>query len=116
MTDINRISFMFSVENRARADVMLSSDRTYYRFATEDSMEEGELPGNPEHFDEFARELLDVFRAGVGVNASTDPVHFTLFVNNTRVTPEVLNNDTLRRFICRMARYADEFAFLRGFE
>lgn len=107
---------MLSVEGTARADVMLTADRTYYRFATVDSVEDGELPGHPDTFDAFAGELLAVFNDSTSDGAPIDPVRFTIFVNSTRVTPLTLNNDTLRTFIEKMARYAEEFAFMRGFE
>ena len=40
----NSVTITFSVENTARADVMLSNSRVYYRFATVDTCEEGEMP------------------------------------------------------------------------
>lgn len=107
---------MLSVADRARADVTLTPDKVYYRFATEDTLEDGELPGKyPDVFGSFALKLLGSFRAGVGVSASTDPVRFTLFVNNTKAIPEVLNDTTLREFINLLANAFDEFDFLRGF-
>lgn len=112
---VDRLSFMLSVPDAARADVTMTPERTYYRFMTEDSLEDGELDGLHEKFGEFISETLGSFRAGVGVSAPIDPVRLNMFVNNRKVEPEVLNNTTLRMFIRALMKGHDEFAFFGGF-
>jgi hypothetical protein len=112
---VDRITFMLKIEDNARADVAMTPDKTYYRFATLDTLEDGELPGLGDNFGKFAEELLAAFNAGVGTSANIDPVKFTLFVNNRVAQPVILNNDTLRVFINKLAAAHDEFGFLCGF-
>lgn len=112
---VNRVSFMLSVPDTARADVTLTPERTYYRFATEDTMEEGELKAIADDFQSFTVRLLEVFKAGASIPSSIEPVRFSLFVNNVHVRPEILNNATLRSFIRIMAESCPEMSFLKGF-
>jgi hypothetical protein len=112
---IDRITFMLKIEDNARADVAMTPDKTYYRFATTDSLEDGELPGMGDKFGTFAEQLLASFNAGVGTTASIEPVKFTLFVNNRIANPVILNNDTLRAFVNKLESAHDEFGFLSGF-
>jgi hypothetical protein len=112
---VDRITFMLKVEDNARADVAMTPDKTYYRFATTETLEDGELPGLGEKFCSFATDLLTSFNAGVGASAAIDPVKFTLFVNNKVAQPVILNNDTLRMFVNKLASVHDEFGFLAGF-
>lgn len=114
MATIDRLTFMLAYADKARADVTLTADHCYYRFMTEDSLEDGELPGLREHFDEFSTRLCDVFSPGVGASHDIGPVRFTLFVNNSRVEPVVLNNDTLALFAETLASEYDEMSFLRA--
>jgi hypothetical protein len=112
---VDRITFMLKIEDNARADVAMTPDKTYYRFATLDTLEDGELPGLNEKFGNFAEDLLSSFNAGVGASADISPVKFTLFVNNRVAQPVILNNDTLRKFVSTLADKYDEFGFLAGF-
>jgi hypothetical protein len=112
---IDRITFMLKIEDNARADVAMTPDKTYYRFATVDTLEDGELPGLGDKFGAFAEALLASFNAGVGASSSIDPVKFTLFVNNRIANPVILNNDTLRAFVSKLEGAHDEFGFLSGF-
>lgn len=112
---VDRVSFMLSVADVARADVTMTPDKTYYRFMTEDSLEDGELPGLKEEFEPLVTRALEGFKAGVGVSSPTDPVKLGLFINNRKVIPEILNNSTLARFIDVMKRAYAEFIFLEGF-
>lgn len=109
---MNRITFMISVPDQIRADVAMTEDKTYYRFATDDSIEDGELPGLKKEFDKFTEHLLESFTPGIGITTDISPVKFTLFVNNVVVRPAVLNRDTLRAFISKLADKYNEFTFL----
>ena len=116
LATVDRVSFMLSVSDVARADVTMTPEKTYYRFMTEDSLEDGELPGLKDDFEPIVTKALEGFKAGVGVSSPTDPVKFNLFVNNRKVLPEILNNGTLAQFIEVMKGSYAEFSFLEGFK
>lgn len=42
---MQRYTLMISVRDKARADIAVSADRIYYRFATADTVDEGDIPG-----------------------------------------------------------------------
>ena len=110
-----RISFMMRIADTAAAHATLSPDKTYYSFATPDSVEEGELAAADPDFDAFCTRLLNCFNAGVSTPQSIDPVRFQVFVNNRAMVPVILSPDTLQAFIDVLSRAQDEFAFLDGF-
>ena len=113
---VDRVSFMLSVTDVARADVTMTPEKTYYRFMTEDSLEDGELPGLKDDFAPTVSKAIEGFKAGVGVSSPTDPVKFSLFLNNRKVIPEILNNGTLARFLDVLKTVYAEFSFLEGFK
>lgn len=107
--NITRITFMLANED-ARCDAMLTAERTYYRFMTEDSLEDGDLPGLGERFETEAEALLDCFRASPEISSSIEPLRFQLFVNNVAVKPVTLNRSTLRAFTRHLAELYQEFS------
>ncbi|MDE6301099.1 MAG: hypothetical protein K2M19_05240 [Muribaculaceae bacterium] len=112
MTD-NRLTLMFMVEDTARADLALTPQRTYYRFATESSIEDGEL-GAVENFDAVMAELIDAAMPRENESPLPADVKFRLFVNN-RLAPERATEESLRRVIAALQPLHVEFAFLKGF-
>lgn len=113
MASIERLTFMISYGDIARADIALTSDKCYYRFMTEDSIEDGELPGAHEEFETLAVQLCNIFKPGVGISKDITPLHFTFFINNQSVTPAVLNHDTLRSWSEKLTEHYNEMSFLR---
>ncbi len=109
---IERVTFMIAYGEEMRCDATLTRDKTYYRMMSDDTLEDGELPGLKERFDEKVKALIDSFRAGVSMSSSIEPIRFKLFVNNLQVTPAVLNKDTMRDFIDKLADMYDEFRAL----
>lgn len=109
---VSRLTFMLKRGDEARVDAMLTADRTYYRFVTDDSAEDGDLPGAGDQFPTWIKELLDCFKPAVGVTGDIKPLEFKLFVNNVAVTPTALNGDTLMRFAEVLASRHDEFGFV----
>jgi len=103
---------MIAMNDNVRADVAMTPEKVYYRFTTEDTIEDGELPGLHERFESEVTELLNCFAPGAAVNCDISPVKFQLFVNNVIQRPTVLNKDTLRAFTRGLARLYDEFDFL----
>lgn len=109
---VDRLTVMLSVPDVGRADVAMTADKTYYRFATDDSIEDGELPGLHERFSDAVLHALEAFSPGVNVAADIAPMRFTLFINNRSVAPAVLNPETLRTFTRRLANLYAEMAFV----
>ena len=105
---------MMGVADTARADVALTPDRIYYRFATDESIEDGELPGPKEDFGLLADELLTAATAKEGERPLTDGVKVTIFVDN-RLSEIKFSEESLHRLVSRLRQVAEEFAFLGGF-
>ena len=47
---MQRYTLMISVRDKARADIAVSADRIYYRFATADTVDEGDIRRTGEQF------------------------------------------------------------------
>ena len=100
---------MIKVEDVARADIMLTPERTYYRFATDASIEDGELAAVGD-FDGVASKLIDAAMPLDNERPLPEDVKLQLFVNN-RLSPE-----KPRRVINTVAPLAPEFSFVEGFK
>lgn len=114
MSDINRITLMIKVEDVARADIMLTPERTYYRFATDASIEDGELAAVGD-FDGVASKLIDAAMPLDNERPLPEDVKLQLFVNN-RLSPEKPTEESLRRVINTVAPLSPEFSFVEGFK
>lgn len=112
MVSIDRLTFMIAYGDIARADIAITPDKCYYRFMTQDSLEDGELPGMHDGFETFATQLCDIFKPGIGISTDISPLRFSLFINNRSVTPAVLNHDTLKAWSEKLAGHYDEMSFL----
>ena len=110
----NRLTIMMRVDDLARADVALTPDRIYYRFATEESIEDGELPGAKEDFDKLADDLLTAATAKDDERPLSEGVKVTIFVDN-RISDIKISEESLRRLVGCLRHTAEEFAFLGGF-
>lgn len=106
---IDRITFMLASDD-ARCDATLTPEKTYYRFLAEDSLEDGELPGLRDKFQEKMSGLLECFHLTPAVSSSIEPLRFRLFINNRQVEPETLNRTTLRSFIDKLSDLYYEFS------
>ena len=105
---ISRITFMLANDS-ARCDAALTPEKTYYRFMTEDTLEDGELPGLKDSFNSEAARLLDCFHCTPALSSSIEPLRFKLFINNQQVTPETLNHSTLKAFMRALSDIYEEF-------
>lgn len=113
--EVTRITFMLSLPDMARVDAALIPGKTYYRFATDDSIEDGELRPDEKLFEPLAQSLLGVFEAeSDAASPGIEPLQFTLFVNNVRVTPATLTRATLRSFANLLADAHPEFGFMHS--
>ncbi len=111
---INRITLMMRVEDTARADIALTAERSYYRFATDSSIEDGEL-GAVADFTATAAAIIDAAMPHDDEMPLPDSVRFQLFVNN-RIAPEAATEQSLRRVIGVVSPLWPEFSFLEGFK
>ena len=109
----NRLTLMFRVDDSARADLAITPTRTYYRFATEGSIEDGEL-GAVADFDAAMAEIIDAAMPRPEETPLGADVKFQLFVNN-RLAPETPTEESLRRVVDALQPLHAEFAFLKGF-
>lgn len=117
MTDsceCNRLTIMMGVADMARADIALTPDRIYYRFATDESIEDGELPGPKDNFGRLTGDLLATAKAGEGERPLSDGVKVTVFVDN-RLSDIKFSEESLRRLVHSLRHVAEEFAFIGGF-
>lgn len=114
MQDINRITLMLKVDDTARADIALTPDRTYYRFATDSSIEDGELAA-VKNFDSIADEIVDAAHPRDSETGLASDVKLQLFINN-RLTPGKPTEESLRRILKVVVPISPEFTFLEGFK
>lgn len=112
--ECRRLTVMMRVADVARADIALTPDRIYYRFATDDSIEDGELPASKEDFGALAARLNECAVARENECQLKQDVGLSLFVDN-RICDVKASEESLRRLVCELRRVADEFAFLAGF-
>lgn len=110
--EIKKLTLMFAAGDVARADILLSPDRIYYRFATDDSIEDGQLPPYKGDFAALAADITSALPAGK--SSTDDNVKMTVFVDN-RLSVVTSDIEVIRRTVGRLCDVADEFAFLRGF-
>lgn len=108
-----RVTLMFMVEDAARADIALTPSRSYYRFATDSSIEDGEL-GAVADFDAAMADIIDAAMPREGETPLASGVRFQLFVNN-RLAPERPTEQSLRRVVEALQPLHAEFSFLKGF-
>lgn len=109
-----KIVVMIMVDDVARADLLLSSSRTYYRFATDSSIEDGELKGI-ERFESIAGDILDVVSGEVESGDVSHDVRLQLYFDN-RLMPFKATEESLGRLIDILSALFPEFGFLRGFQ
>jgi len=107
---MKRLTLMMMVDDTARADIALTPDRTYYRFATDSSIEDGELA--PVSADYAA--LAALADAREGEQPLRPDMRIQIFEDN-RLSPRPVSEAGLRRLCNALAGLAPEFAFVLGF-
>lgn len=111
------ISITWVVPNTARADVMITSSRAYYRFATSDTCEEGDLPCSITDtlFNEITQALNDN-----GNDLMPTDVRHAITIEYDTATKEYDNSHislkTYDFIINRISQLGEEFTFVRGFK
>lgn len=111
--EIKSLTIMMMVADTARADLAFAKDRTYYRFATDSSIEDGSLAACAD----IPALVAQVQAAAEGVAGETPlpaDVRVQIFINNRRQSVQI-TEASLRRLIAILEPHASEFAFLRGF-
>lgn len=114
MSGTTRLTLMVRVDDTVRADIALTPERTYYRFATDSSIEDGELAAVGGDFQSITDSLINEAAAREGEQPLARDVRVQIFVNN-RLCAATVSEQSLNRLIDALQPLADEFAFLRGF-
>lgn len=114
VSNCRRLTLMLKIADTYRADIALTVDRIYYRFATDESIEDGELPPSKEDFAVLAALIVNDAEAKVGEDALSEEVKVSVFVDN-RIADFKISEQSLRRMVRRLRAVAEEFAFLAGF-
>ena len=112
--DINRIALMVRIDDAARADIALTPERSYYRFATDSSIEDGELAAVAD-FQVAATAIIDAYMPHENEHPLPSDMRLQLFVNN-RLAPEIPTDQSLDRIIDTLIPLHPEFTFLSGFK
>lgn len=115
---IKSFSITLSVENTARADVMLTSSRAYYRFATIDTCEEGDMPY--ENIVEVFNKISHALTSNDSEPMPSD-VKCIISITNDDNSNNEYNNQNIslsayNNLINILSRISDEFMFIRGFK
>ena len=113
MADIKHVTVMMRIDDTARADISLTPDRSYYRFATDSSIEDGQLAPIA-GFEHVAQAVVDAARPLEGERPLPSDLRFQLFVNNV-LTPAGATEESLSRVVEVLSPLTPEFSFLQGF-
>lgn len=114
----NSISISISVTDVARADILIITNRIYYRFATTDTAEEGELPYNNTT---PIIEQLELSLLSPTTNPLPDDVKFHAVIKYQSTNDDIIikNNmistATFNSIIKQLSNICDEFIFFKGF-
>lgn len=111
---MKNIIIMLRAGDEARADISLTPERVYYRFATDSSIEDGNLPAIKEDFASFIYRLMSAAEPRESETPLDKSVKFEMYVD-TRVKNFAMSEESLRRLISILCEVSDEFLFLRGF-
>ncbi len=113
---MQRYTLMISVRDKARADIAVSADRIYYRFATADTVDEGDIPEPGEQLDLLVARLADAMRPLEGESPiADDDFSAKLFVDNKLQPNPNLTPEAVRRLANLLRAHDDAFAFILGF-
>lgn len=108
-----KIAVMLMMEDTARADILFTPDRTYYRFATDASIEDGELKAVGD-FETLATAISLAIASGKDEKALPRDMKVQVFVDNV-LQKFVASEDSMGRIIDIIVPLHAEFAFIQGF-
>lgn len=114
LKDCTRLTIMMRVADTARADIALTPERIYYRFATDDTIEDGELPAPKEEFGVLAESIVSDAEGKDGESPLGNDMKVEIYIDN-RVSGIKVSEQSLRRLVNCLKSVAEEFAFLGGF-
>lgn len=112
---MKRLTLMLRADDTVRADIALTPERTYYRFATDSSIEDGELGPVPGDFDSVANRVLEAAAAREGERPVGAEMRVQVFADN-RLCPTPVSEESVGRLADELAALVPEFAFVRGFK
>ena len=108
-----KLTIMIKSGDEARADIAMSDGRVYYRFATDDTIEDGDLPLK-EDFANLSGEILDALTPREGEHEPGEDLTLKIFIDNM-LTACKYSEQSLARAVYRLTDLAEEFIFLKGF-
>lgn len=111
---IKRLSIMLRVDDSAHASIVLTPDRSFYRFATDDSIEDGELAPVAD-FEETAATIADAAIPLEGETPLPPDVRMQVFVDNV-VMRHKPSGQSLHRVVDLLEPLYPEFGFLAAFK
>lgn len=110
---MKRLTLMLSIPDKARADVMISPERVYYHFATEDAIEDGDLPGSGDRIEPVCTRILDALQTREE-ETELPAVKLQLYVDNA-LKPCAWSRQSLLRAIEQLTTLGEPLAFMRAF-
>lgn len=110
---IKRVSIMLRHGDEAHASIALTPERTYYRFATDDSIEDGELAPVAD-FAAVSEALAAEALPREGEDPLPGHLRMQVFVDNVLIK-EKPSRRAMRRLVDILEPLAPEFAFLSIF-
>lgn len=111
--DIRNITVMLMAGDEARVDIAITPARTYYRYATDSSIDDGELDV-VENFETVAQSIVEAASPRDGEQPLDGGVRLQFFVNN-RISSGRPTVQSLDRLIGVLMPLAAEFSFLKDF-
>ena len=109
---MDSLEITLSVPDRARADVLVTNDRIYYRFATPDTLDQGDLPGlkgdTPAMLDRIAK-------ACTADGNLIPPEELKITVKTDDTLLHTISESALREIVGILQEIDEVFLFLRGF-
>lgn len=108
---MSEFQISLQVADCARADVLVTTTRVYYRFATEDTLDSGESPvGNN------GEQLIALLNDAASLGGEPIPEsEVSVMVENANGRQNTLSEKGLRKIVDILGDVDEAFGFLRGF-
>lgn len=101
------------VSDIARADIAMTPNRTYYRFATDSCVDQGEIRAIQD-FERFAEDFFIQAEPKAGEASLPEDVKIRIFSEN-RIVNVNHTEESLKRIVELLIPLSEEFIFLKGF-
>lgn len=110
---MKQLTLMIKAPDGTRADIALSSERVYFRLATDDNVEENTLDGLEERFELVAFRILDGMKPQAGEDSiDAAELKVTAFIDNLIHPTRDLSKQSLQRAITTLETISPSFSTL----